>query len=97
VNGDLLPALLDSKPAGEQPNRVSDVPEGTRIQRDDLGTNRACRRELAARGGADGADVLRDDHVRIELVDQLRVDGVQRPAVPQRVPHGLVDLEARKL
>jgi hypothetical protein len=38
--------------------------------------------------------VLGDDHVRPQLVDERRVDRVQRPPVRDRRPHLPVDLDA---
>jgi len=43
---------------------------------------------------ADGAEVLGEDQVRLELFEQIAVDRVERAAVGDCLTHGLLDLEA---
>ena len=68
---DLLAALARRRAApASSADRVRDLAERARIEREHLGADRAGRRELAARDGADRAQVLRHDQVRRELLDQ---------------------------
>jgi hypothetical protein len=79
---------------GQQRDRAGHLVERAGVERDDLGANRARCREVAARDGAHGAKVLGDQDVRPQLVDQLGVDGVERPPVGDRLAHDPVDLGA---
>jgi hypothetical protein len=86
--GDRRVHLLDDGPAsgrhaekaGEPGDALSDLGERVRVEGDDLGVGRA---ELAGGVGGDGADcaqVLGQDQVRLQLLKQLAVDRVQRAA-----------------
>ncbi len=82
---------------GERADRLLDLLEVARIQRHGLDVDAGDALDLAARNGADLAEILRDDQVGGELLEQFRVDLVERPAVAERVAHGAVDLGAPEL
>jgi hypothetical protein len=73
-----------------------DLGDPVRVERHDLGVDRAQGAHLAARDGAHLAEVLRHDHVRPELGEQRFVDGVERAAAGERGADGFVDLAARE-
>ncbi len=95
--GDLPPPLRHAEPRRERLDRCRDLVERGRVERDHGGADRAGRPELARADGAHRAQVLGDDHVRCQLVDERRVDRVQRPPVRDRRPHLSVDLDALEL
>ena len=86
---DRLPALGPAEPRREDANGPGDLVKRPRIEREHLRTDRARRRELTARDGADRAEILRHDQIGRERLDQIGVDGVERGAVRERVAHRL--------
>jgi len=97
VADDRLARLIRSDPPGERANRLHHSLQRPRIERQDVRGDGAGTCKLGARDGTDRAEILRDDQIGGELLDQARVDDVQRVSVPHRSAHRRVDLQARQL
>ena len=91
---DGLAALWHPEAARELQHARLDLRNRMRVDRDDLAVERAQRAEVAARDGADRAEILRQDQVRLERGDQVLVDCVERQPVRERVPDRAVDRAA---
>ena len=79
---DLIAAVDDAESRGETSDRLGDVGERSRIEREHLRRDRTRGRQLAAGDGADGTEVLGHDQIGRERVDQVGVDGVERLPSP---------------
>ena len=89
------PVAGDAEVAGERADRFLDLAEVARVERERLDVDVGHAPHLAARHGADLAQILGHDQVGREALEQLGVDRVERPAVGERVAHRAVDLRAR--
>jgi hypothetical protein len=64
------------------------------VEGDDLGVGCAEFGDGAAGDGADRAEVLGQDQVRLQCLEELAVDRIERESVADRLAYGLVDLDA---
>ena len=79
---DPIAAVDGAESRCEHADRLGDAGERSRIEREHVGCDRARGRQLIARDGADGTEVLRHDQIGGERVDQVGVDCVQRLPSP---------------
>lgn len=94
---DLRAAVGHAEPPGELEHAPLDLRDRPRVERDDLGVDRAQPIHLVARDGADGAEILGEHKVGLERPDQLLIERVKRAPVSNSLTDGAVDREARQL
>ena len=78
---------------GQEQDAARDLVERVRVEGERLDAERA-EGAVAARNGADLAQILGHDEVGRELRDQVGVDGIEGAPVGERIADGRVDRRA---
>jgi hypothetical protein len=89
TGGTCAPAAGDAERIRDELDGLGDLVERARVESQRRHVERT---ELSARDGADRAEVLREDEVRLEQAQQRLVDDVEGAAALDGSSHGLVHL-----